>query len=80
MSPNAPALSMQSEATHGLAHSLWSWWEAYWTRRAKQATVALLQGLDDRLLHDIGVDRSEIESVVYGKPGERSVRYERNWR
>jgi uncharacterized protein YjiS (DUF1127 family) len=49
-------------------------WSRYWTRRAEHAAVALLQGLDDRALKDIGLDRSEIESVVHSaKPGERRV-------
>jgi uncharacterized protein YjiS (DUF1127 family) len=74
MSYNSPTLSLQSQPTHGLAQNLWSWWEAFWTRRAKLATVALLRGLDDRVLHDIGIDRSEIESVVYGNGADRLVR------
>ena len=74
MSSNSRTLSLQSQPAHGLAQNLWSWWEAYWTRRAKLATVALLRGLDDRVLHDIGIDRSEIESVVYGKGADRLVR------
>jgi uncharacterized protein YjiS (DUF1127 family) len=41
-------------------------WSCYWTRRAANATVAILHTLDDRALKDIGLDRSEIESVVYG--------------
>ncbi|HEY1243883.1 MAG TPA: DUF1127 domain-containing protein [Hyphomicrobiaceae bacterium] len=40
-------------------------WSRYWTRRAAQATVAMLHALDDRALKDIGLDRSEIESVVH---------------
>ena len=69
MSSNTRTLSLQSQRpdAHGLAQKSWSWWEAYWTRRAKRTTVTLLRGLDDRTLHDIGIDRSEIESVVYGK-------------
>jgi uncharacterized protein YjiS (DUF1127 family) len=41
-------------------------WAAYWAHRAERATVAMLRSLDDRALKDIGLDRSEIESVVYG--------------
>ena len=46
-------------------------WTAYWTGRARRATVLLLKSLDTRTLRDIGIDRSEIESVVYGPPDER---------
>jgi uncharacterized protein YjiS (DUF1127 family) len=51
-------------------------WDAYWTRRAKRATVLMLGALDDRSLHDIGLDRSEIQSVVYGAPQDRLQRFE----
>jgi len=54
-----------------VARHAWIW---YWTRRAEHAAVAILQALDDRSLKDIGLDRSEIESVVHGaRPGERRV-------
>ena len=46
--------------------------------RAQRTTVFMLHGLDDHTLHDIGVDRSEIEFVVYGKPSDRRLRYERD--
>jgi len=57
-------------------HSLRRWWETYWARRAQRASVHLLSSLDDRTLQDIGVNRSEIESIVYAKSGERLRRYE----
>ena len=56
-------------------HSLRRWWETYWARRAQRASVHLLSSLDDRTLQDIGVNRSEIESVVYAKSGERLRQY-----
>jgi len=56
------------------------WWRAYWSWRAKQATVHILQSLDRRTLHDIGINPSEIESYVHGRRGERRRRYDENWR
>jgi uncharacterized protein YjiS (DUF1127 family) len=45
--------------------------ELLWRRprawSAKRRAVAELSALDDRLLRDIGIDRSEIESVVHGQ-------------
>jgi uncharacterized protein YjiS (DUF1127 family) len=43
-------------------------------------TVQLLDSLDDRTLHDIGVGRSEIPSVVYGRRGDRTRCYDDAWR
>jgi uncharacterized protein YjiS (DUF1127 family) len=49
-------------------------WSRYWTRRAACATVAILHALDNRALRDIGLDHSEIESVVSGGVrGERRI-------
>jgi uncharacterized protein YjiS (DUF1127 family) len=85
MMSNSHALSSASSTSarhdkHGAGSLLKSWWDAYWTMRARRTTVMMLRSLDDRSLHDIGVDRSEIESVVYGKPRDRMLHYERNWR
>jgi uncharacterized protein YjiS (DUF1127 family) len=46
---------------------------AYWRRRVERATVFILHSLDDRTLKDIGIDRSEIESVVYSACEERGA-------
>lgn len=43
-------------------------WHAYWVRRAQKATIWMLQSLDDRTLHDIGVARCEIEAQVLAPP------------
>jgi uncharacterized protein YjiS (DUF1127 family) len=56
------------------------WWRAYWDRRARQATVLILQSLDHRTLHDIGISPSEIESCVYGKWRDRKRPYDPSWR
>ena len=39
-------------------------WQGYRQRRRLKDTIITLEGLDDRTLKDIGLDRSEIESVV----------------
>ena len=55
-------------------------WRTYWNWRARQATVQILRSLDARTLRDIGLSPSEIELVVYGRPGERRRRYYEGWR
>jgi uncharacterized protein YjiS (DUF1127 family) len=44
--------------------------------RKRKAAIAELHGMDDRQLRDIGIGRSEIESVVYwaGRDPSRSRR------
>ena len=59
-------LHVSGDIGRKVAHLTQRAWTCYWARRAANATVAILHGLDDRALKDIGLDRSEIESVVYG--------------
>ena len=66
----------QADRPHGIVHTAKHWWDAFWAHRARRTTVFMLRGLDDRTLHDIGVDRSEIESFVFAKSSERQRRYE----
>jgi uncharacterized protein YjiS (DUF1127 family) len=53
-------------------------WRAYWDRRARKVTVLLLSSLDRRTLHDIGVNPSEIESLVQCCD-DRRRRYDAGW-
>jgi uncharacterized protein YjiS (DUF1127 family) len=45
-------------------------WRAHQRRRFHQQAIASLQALDDRMLADLGIDRSEIRSVVSGCDGD----------
>jgi len=77
---SAPTVSSQAEGrAHGLAAFVRQQWRAYWERRAQRLTVVMLSALDDQTLRDIGVGRSEIDSVVYSRSGERVRRYDHNW-
>jgi uncharacterized protein YjiS (DUF1127 family) len=65
-----------SLAAHRVADLGKGLWQAYWRRRAERATINLLHSLGDKVLHDIGIDRSEIESVVRTRSKGRLQRFE----
>ena len=60
---------------HTSLEALKGLWSALWAARARRGTVTLLRSLDNRTLQDIGVERSEIESLVYGRSGDRVRAY-----
>ena len=54
--PISTADQAPSTRTARMGNSIAKAWRGYWQRRAKRATVELLHSLDDRTLHDIGVE------------------------
>jgi aliphatic nitrilase len=54
-------------------------WQAYWDHKARRATVLMLEALDDRMLKDIGLYRSEIRPIVLGNNPERRRPYDLHW-
>jgi uncharacterized protein YjiS (DUF1127 family) len=70
LQPQWIGLGAAKRLIQGLAQS----WEFASIRRARNSTIAVLRALDDRTLKDIGIDRSEIESVVHAADEERKER------
>jgi uncharacterized protein YjiS (DUF1127 family) len=64
----------ESSWLHRVGGLVRSAWQAFWERRANRAAVVMLQSMDAQTLHDIGVNRSEIESMVYGARRDRRNR------
>jgi uncharacterized protein YjiS (DUF1127 family) len=50
-------------------------WRTYWDRQTRRATAVMLYALSDRTLADIGIDRSEIESLVSDTTLDRMRRF-----
>jgi len=67
----AIAAHTQSSGLHRLGAVVTKAWNGYWEYRANRAAIAMLQSMDGQALHDIGINRSEIESVVYGRSRAR---------
>lgn len=56
----------QAPARQGLAAWIRALASRYQRSLERRASVAALRSMDDHLLKDIGLDRSEIVSMVYG--------------
>lgn len=54
--------------------ALAAFWSALARRRLEARAAAILQGLDDRALKDIGVHRTEISSILHHGPRDPSRR------
>jgi uncharacterized protein YjiS (DUF1127 family) len=55
-------------------------WDAYWDYQLRRTTVLMLEALDDRVLKDIGLGRSEIWPAVFGRDAARARPYDPHWR
>lgn len=78
----ASSLSLQSSAHTWFEKAragFGAHWDAYWQRKHDRATRLLLRSLSDRTLNDIGLHRSEIESLVSSKGSGRRLTYRPVW-
>jgi uncharacterized protein YjiS (DUF1127 family) len=55
-------------------------WRAYCDRQARRATAVIMHALDDRTLADIGLRRTEIESLLADDSDSHRRRYDPDWR
>jgi uncharacterized protein YjiS (DUF1127 family) len=50
-------------------------WAAYAEYRRKRRALAQLRSVDPRMLKDLGIDRSELESIVFNNTRDRRRSY-----
>jgi len=74
--PAADAGRRLSRLAGGAGSLIARLWRGYWDWRVKRTTVLLLHSLNRRTLRDIGIDRSEIESVVCDAGRDRRRRHD----
>jgi uncharacterized protein YjiS (DUF1127 family) len=67
----ASAAAHAAELTAVALATAGKWWRAYARWRERRAAVRELHALDDRMLRDLGISRSEIEWVVWSQEASR---------
>lgn len=65
----------QPFATSHIWNGIQTIWAAITQHAERRRAVRDLRAMDPRMLRDIGIDRSEIMSVVYTPSRERTVSY-----
>jgi uncharacterized protein YjiS (DUF1127 family) len=75
--PLARALSVLARDLATRARGLW---RAYWDYQSRRPTVLMLAALDDRVLKDLGLTRSEIWPAVHGRDPAAVRPYDPRWR
>lgn len=70
--PEATGSMQVSERAAGL-------WVRFRTWQARRQTARSLSALDTRTLMDIGISRSEIDSLIYEPNRNRRRRYDPDW-
>jgi len=68
------AIQPQTTWTAAIAHLL----RRYLEYRKQRRALAQLNSVDPRILRDMGIDRSEVTSIVYGDPKGRRRRCAEN--
>jgi uncharacterized protein YjiS (DUF1127 family) len=79
MTRHFPAKTFKLDPTPRRTGLVGRWWRAYWDWRARKATILMLRALDRRTLADIGIDPSEIQSLVQSRACDRRRRYDAAW-
>jgi uncharacterized protein YjiS (DUF1127 family) len=74
-----PCLPDRSTSAASLTERVARWRKARRIRAGQRETAAMLASLDDRVLKDIGLTRSEIDSAASDCSGERLRRYDPGW-
>jgi uncharacterized protein YjiS (DUF1127 family) len=67
---------MLGNAVGGVASTLSLLWVKVRRRYRQRLTRKALEALDDRTLHDIGIERSEITSIVTTRAAEHRINYD----
>jgi uncharacterized protein YjiS (DUF1127 family) len=70
--PRLPATAVA--VGYRIASALAAWWHELRQRRRQRETAHLLHALSDRTLKDIGITRSEIDSIASAAEDDRRPR------
>ena len=74
--PPSQQSTKPGNAVGGVASTVSLLWASVRLRYRERLTRKILEALNDRTLHDIGIERSEITSIVGTRAAEHRVNYD----